>query len=243
MAENALLRQQLVVVARRVKRPIFRRHERAAVALLTAALPRWKDALLLGQPETVLRWHREGFRLLWRRTSRPTKTPTTRISPDVIDLVRRMATENRLWGAERIRGELLKLGIRVAKRSVQRHLHEGHRPRPRGQSWRAFLRNHTVWACDFLQTYDVWFRPVFAYFIVDTNTKQVVRVGVTRLGERHLEQVLEEYCVRYFNAARPHQGLDQHVPTPQIRKGFTKGSAIRSASVLGGLHHDYRIAA
>jgi putative transposase len=321
VAENALLRQQLVVAARKVRRPIFRRHERAAVALLTAALPRWKDALLLVQPETVLRWHREGFRLLWRRQSRPTKTPATRISPDVIALVRRMATENRLWGAERIRGELLKLGIRVAKRSVQRHLHEGHRPRPRGQSWRAFLRNHTVWACDFLQTYDVWFRPVFAYFIIDINTKQVVRVGVTGdptaqwtaqqlreatpfgagpdflirdndgkfgadfdravrgagmrvlrtairaplmnsvcerflgsvrrecldhmmiLGERHLDQVLQEYCLRYFNAARPHQGLDQHVPTPQIRKGFTKGSAIRSASVLGGLHHDYRIAA
>ena len=323
VAENALLRQQLVVVARRVKRPIFRRHERAAVALLTAALPRWKDALLLVQPETVLRWHREGVRLLWRRMSRPTKTPTTRISPDVIDLVRHMVAENRLWGAERIRGELLKLGIQVAKRTVQRHLHDGHRPRPRppGQSWRAFLRNHTVWACDFLQTYDVWFRPVFAFFIVDINTKQVVRVGVTRhptaqwtaqqlreatpfgagpeflirdndgkfgadfdraargagirvlrtairaplmnsvcerflgsvrrecldhmmtLGERHLEQVLEEYCLRYFNAARPHQGLDQHVPTPEIRTGCTKGSAIRSVSVLGGLHHDYRIAA
>ena len=60
VAENALLRQQLVVVARRVNRPIFRRHERAPVALLTAVLPRWKDALLLVQPETVLRWHREG---------------------------------------------------------------------------------------------------------------------------------------------------------------------------------------
>jgi putative transposase len=63
------------------------------------------------------------------------------------------------------------------------------------------------------------------------------------LGERHLEQVLEEYCLRYFNAARPHQGLDQHVPTPEIRTGCTKGQAIRSVSVLGGLHHDYRTAA
>jgi Alcohol dehydrogenase GroES-like domain/Integrase core domain len=63
------------------------------------------------------------------------------------------------------------------------------------------------------------------------------------LGERHLEQVLEEYCLRYFNAARPHRGLDQHVPTPEIRTGCTTGSAIRSVSVLGGLHHDYRTAA
>ena len=92
-----------------------------------------------------------------------------------------MAAENRLWGAERIRGELLKLGIQVAKRTVQRYMRERRSPAPpRGQSWQTFLHNHTVWACDFLQTYDVWFRPVFAFLIVDINTKQVVHVGVTR---------------------------------------------------------------
>jgi len=117
--------------------------------------------------------------LLWRWKSRSTTAP--RLSSDVIELVRRMAAENRLWGAERIRGELLKLGISVAKRTIQRHMRAGHRPLPpRGQSWHTFLSNHTVWACDFLQTYDVWFRPVFAFFIVDINTKQVVHGGVTR---------------------------------------------------------------
>jgi len=107
--------------------------------------------------------------------------PTPRVSPDLVELIRRMAAENRLWGAERIRGELLKLGIRVAKRTVQRYMRDRRNPTPpRGQSWHTFLHNHTVWACDFLQTYDVWFRPVFAFFIVDINTKQVVHVGVTR---------------------------------------------------------------
>ena len=92
-----------------------------------------------------------------------------------------MAKENRLWGAERIRGELLKLGIHVAKRTIQRYM-RGARPAApsRGQSWHGFLRNHTVWACDFLQTYDIWFRPIFAFFIVDVNTKRVVHVRVTR---------------------------------------------------------------
>jgi putative transposase len=92
-----------------------------------------------------------------------------------------MAAENRLWGAERIRGELLKLGIRVAKRTVQRYT-RGTRPAaPRsGQRWQTFLRNHTVWACDFLQAHDIWFRPVFAFFIVDVNAKRVVHVAVTR---------------------------------------------------------------
>jgi transposase InsO family protein len=92
-----------------------------------------------------------------------------------------MATENRLWGAERIRGELLKLGVRVAKRTVQRYMRGALPAGPRGgQGWRTFLRSHTVWACDYLQVYDVWFRPIFAFFIVDVNAKRVVHVAVTR---------------------------------------------------------------
>ncbi|HEY5373067.1 MAG TPA: integrase core domain-containing protein [Polyangiaceae bacterium] len=181
LTENVLLRQELIVAARKVKRPVFHRYERTLITLLVAALPRWRDALLLVKPETVLRWHREGFRLLWRWKSQPTKPPGPRVSPDVVELIRRMATENRLWGAERIRGELLKLGIHVAKRTIQRHMRASRRPLPpRGQSWHTFLRNHTVWACDFLQVYGVWSRPIFAFFIVDINTKRVVHVGVTR---------------------------------------------------------------
>ena len=93
-----------------------------------------------------------------------------------------MAEENRLWGAERIRGELLKLGIRVAKRTVQRYMRVLRR-RPRGgQTWATFLANHRhqVWACDFLQIYDLWFRPIFAFFIIDHGSRKVVHVGVTR---------------------------------------------------------------
>jgi len=92
-----------------------------------------------------------------------------------------MAAENVLWGAERIRGELLKLGIRVAKRTSQRHMTKARPPDPdRGQNWRTFLRNHTDWAGDFWQSYDIWFRPIFAFFVVDINSKRVVHVGVTR---------------------------------------------------------------
>jgi putative transposase len=175
LTENVLLRPQLIVAARKVKRPILKRRERGLITLLAAMLPRWRDALLLVKPETVLRWHSEGFRLLWRWKSRPMKAPAPRISSDVIELIQRMATENRPWGAERIRGELLKLGIRVAKRTVQRYMLDRRNPAPpRGQNWHTFLRNHTVWACDFLQAYDVWLRPIFAFFIVDINTKRAI---------------------------------------------------------------------
>jgi len=90
--------------------------------------------------------YREGFRLFWKRKSQG-KKPMARISPELIEPIRRMARENRLWGAERIRGELLKLGLRVAKRTVQRYTSVGLKPGD-SQSWSTFLRNHTVWACD-----------------------------------------------------------------------------------------------
>ncbi len=91
-----------------------------------------------------------------------------------------MATENRLWGAERIRGELLKLGVRVAKRTVQRHMRAARPQRPRGQTWATFLHNHAtdVWACDVLPVIDVG--SLFAFFIVDLASRRVIHVGVTR---------------------------------------------------------------
>jgi transposase InsO family protein len=181
VAENLLLRQQLIVAVRANKRPKFAVHERSLLVLLARLLPHWRDAVLLVKPETILRWHREGFRLLWRWKSRQ-KNPTSKLPAETITLIRRMAGENRLWGAERIRGELLKLGIRVAKRTVQRYMRVLRRRPGGGQTWATFLANHRhqVWACDFLQIYDLWFRPVFAFFIIDHGSRKVVHVGVTR---------------------------------------------------------------
>ena len=181
LAENALLRQQLIVASRKVKRPAFRPHERGVVVLLSRLVRNWRDAVLLVKPDTILHWHREGFRLFWRWKSRQPGKPQPRLPADVIALIRRMAEGNATWGAERIRGELLKLGIHVAKRTIQRYMRAVRPPAPpRGQKWHSFLQNHTVWACDFLQTYDIWFRPIFAFFIIDINSKEVVHVGVTR---------------------------------------------------------------
>jgi transposase InsO family protein len=123
---------------------------------------------------------RQAFQAIWRWKSGSAQR--FRVDPKTIELIQRMASENRLWGAERIRGELLKLGIRVSKRTIQKYLEATRAPRPGGQSWATFLKNHSrnMWACDFLQTHDVWFRPVFAFFVVNVGTREVVHFGVTR---------------------------------------------------------------
>jgi len=181
LAENALLRQQVLVLRRGVARPAVTRADRALLVLLAVRVRAWREALLLVQPETLLRWHRAGFRALWRRKSRPGPGRPP-LPPESVALVRQMAANNPLWGAERIRGELGKLGVRVAKRTIQTYLC-GHRaPRPRGQTWATFLRNHAheIWACDFLPVTDLLFRPLYAFCVVELATRRVVHVGATR---------------------------------------------------------------
>src|SRR5256886_17500796 len=165
VAENALLRQQLIVLKRQVKRPTFTRTDRILLVLLARVVRTWQQALLIVQSDTLLRWHRELFRLVWKRKSK-TASHTPKVAAQTIALIRQMATENRLWGAERIRGELLKLGIHVCKRTIQKYMRTVRTHQPRGQKWSTFLRNHAanIWACDFLQVTDLFFRPLFAFF-------------------------------------------------------------------------------
>jgi putative transposase len=180
IAENALLRQQLIVLRRQVKRPTFTRTDRMLLVLLARLVRTWQQALVIVQPDTLLRWHRELFRLFWKHKKAPAHQP--KVASATIALIRQMAKDNRLWDAERIRGELLKLGIHVCKRTIQKYMRTVRTRQPRGQKWTTFLRNHAaqVWACDFLQVTDLFFRPLFAFFIVELKSRRVMHVGVTR---------------------------------------------------------------
>jgi transposase InsO family protein len=181
IAENALLRQQLIMLKRQVKRPVCTKTDRILLVLRARAVRVWKQTLFIVQPETLLRWHRELFRLYWKHRSKA-YSHKPKVAAETIALIREMATENRLWGAERIRGELLKLGIHVCKRTIQKYSRNVRSPQPRGQKWATFLHNHAaqIWACDFLQITNIFFRPLFAFFIIEHKSRKVIHVGVTR---------------------------------------------------------------
>jgi hypothetical protein len=146
IAENAMLRQQLIVLNRQVKRSHLTNADCLRLVLLARCTRFWQQALHIVQPDTLLRWHRDLFRLYWRFKSRQ-KNREARITQEVIDLIKQMAQENRLWGAERMRGELLKLGIDASKRTIQKYL-DKFRLSPAGsQTWGTFLKNHArhIW--------------------------------------------------------------------------------------------------
>jgi putative transposase len=183
IAENALLRQQVIVLRRSAKRPRCTPTERALLVLLASRLRTWRSALLIVQPDTLHRWQRELFRRYWRRKSHvaaPTHRPP--IAPETVAMIREMAGANRTWGAERMRGELLKLNIRVAKSTIQRYMRGARSPRRSGQTWATFLANHghDIWAADFLPVTDLLFRQLYAFFVVEIASRRVVHVGVTR---------------------------------------------------------------
>jgi transposase InsO family protein len=182
--ENVFLRQQVIVLKRQIARPQLTAKDRGLLVLLASRVKDWKNALLLVKPETLLRWHREGFRLFWRAKSTG-QARQRRIAAETIALIQQMAIENRRWGTKRIRGELLKLGLRVNKGTIRHYMWQARRqlpPQHHGQSWATFLANHAsqIWACDFVQTFDLFFRTVFLFFIIEHGSRWVVHVGVTR---------------------------------------------------------------
>src|SRR5260370_20090217 len=137
--ENLALRQQVAILRREVKKPTLTPADRLFWVGLMKSWDGWKDSLILVQPETVIRWFRVGFKRYWTRRSR-LLGGLPGIDPELRTLVRTMAIANPLWGAPRIHGELLKLGIEVSQRTVSRLMPR--RRKPPSQTWRTFLDNH-----------------------------------------------------------------------------------------------------
>ena len=194
--ENAFLRQQLIVLNRQVVRPACKPHERVLLVMLASGLRSWKQALTIVQPDTLLRWHCDLYRWLWKRKSRGRKQHgRPPLSEETIRLIQSMSRENRIWGANRIHGELLKLGLRAAKSTIQHYIKYIRDPGSSQQRWRTFIHNHAseIWACDILQTYDLFFRAIFVFVIIELKNRSVVHFGVTRHPtDKWLAQQLRE---------------------------------------------------
>src|SRR5262245_8535425 len=179
-AENAALRHQVIVLQRKVRgRVEFTRSDRLFLVLLYHWFPSVLNVITIIRPETLVRWHRAGFRHYWRWKSRNLggRPP---IPADLRALIRRMSIENALWGAPRIRGELLKLGFRVAQSTVAKYMAK--RGDPSGQRWSTFLHNHAphIAAMDLLVVPTVSFVQLSVLVIVRLARWELVWINVTR---------------------------------------------------------------
>jgi putative transposase len=179
LAENALLRQQLVVLRRAAPHPRLKARDRLATAWVSRLFPAVLDAVLIVRPETVLRWHRSIWKLLWRRRSRR-RVGRPPIDADTRALIRRMWKENLRWGEDLIAAELAKLGHHVSPRTVAKY-RPANLPRGRGQKWSTFIRNHLgqTWAADWFTIVTLRFQVLYAFVILDLGRREVVRLGVT----------------------------------------------------------------
>jgi len=178
--ELAALCQQVGVLKRKRRRPRLDRFDRLFWLALRRVWSRWADALLIVKPDTVVRWHRAGFRLYWRMLCRH-QPSRPKLPLEVQKLIRRMAVENPTWGAPRIHGELLKLGFEVGERTVSRYLARFKRRGDPSKLWLTFLKNHreAIAAMDFFTVPTATFRLLYCFFVISHDRRRIVHFNAT----------------------------------------------------------------
>ena len=193
--ENVALRQQIVVLKRSVKRAKIEDSDRVFWILMRRLLDSWRDALLIVKPETVIQWHRKGWKYFWRRKSLRGKPGRPPIEPAVIELIRRISRENVTWGAPRIASELALLGHQVAESTVAKYMVR--HPKKPSQTWRTFLANHmsVAAACDFFVVPSLTFKPLYCYVVLTHDRRKIVHVNVTQhpTDEWTARQIVEAF--------------------------------------------------
>src|ERR1700674_777778 len=203
-AENAALRHQLIVLRRKVRgRAQLSNNDRWFFVQLYRWFPSILEVVTILRPETLVRWHRDGFRRYWRWKSR-SRGGRPQIDLELRTLIRQMSIENLLWGAPRIRGELLKLGFSVAQSTVATYM-----VRRRGspsQGWRTFLRNHApdIAAMDFFVVPTIGFRILYGFVIVRLHRRDLVWINVTT-------NPTAEWVARQVTEAFPWEGAPRYM--------------------------------
>ncbi len=195
--EIVALRQQLMVLKRQTKRARLRRSDRLFWVLLRRAWSLWANSLLIVKPDTVVRWHRKGFRLYWRFLSRRKSVGRPITGHEVRTSLHTMANENPTWGAPRIHGELLKLGFEISERTVSRYLSRLYRRDGAAQRWRTFLKNHreAIAGMDFFSVITANFRILYCLFLIRHHRREIIHLNVTEhpTGEWVVQQLREAF--------------------------------------------------
>ena len=230
IVENVLLRQQLIILKRQIKRPQLSNPDRIRLVLLSHFTKFWKQTLHIIQPDTLLSWHRNLFRNDWRRKSqgRP------RVASETISLIRRMVKENKLWGAERIRGELLKLGIALSKRTIQKYMPK-RKELGSSQTWATFLKNQAngIWACDFTVVHDWLFRQWYVFVVMELKTRRIVHTGITTYPT-------DEWTAQQLREATPWGSGPKYLIRDRDKKYATRFSAVAFGSGIKEVKTPYR---
>jgi putative transposase len=198
-AENLFLRKQLALYQERRVKPRCADDAGRITLVTLSRLIDWRAVLTIVKPDTLIRWHRKGFRLFWRWKSRAPGRPPLPL--DVQRLIAVMARANTMWGEERIAAELrLKLGLCVSPRTVRRYMPRGGRPRHgvSSQQWSTFVRNHAeaILACDFFVTITATFRTLYVFVVLDVGTRRIAHWNVT-------EHPTAEWTVQQFRGILP----------------------------------------
>ncbi len=183
LLENLALRQQLLAMQRQKPKPRLARLDRLFWIVARRLWPKWKQALVIVTPETVVRWHRAGFRLYWNWISRHRKAfGRKRINKELRELIFRMVAENPTWGVPRIHGELLKLGFDVSERTVSRWVSRAPKKPEPAQRWRVFLQNHreAIAAMDFFTVPSLTFGVLYCFFVIAHDRRRILHCNVTR---------------------------------------------------------------
>src|SRR6266571_4223335 len=183
LLENLALRQQLVALKRRHPRPSLGLFDKLFWVIARWIWSAWKHSLILVTPETVVRWHRTGFRIYWRLVSRVRRPVGRRPTPkEVRELIFRMVAENPTWGAPRIHGELRMLGFELSERTISRWMKRAPRDTDRAKRWLAFLRNHreAIAAMDFFTVPTITFRVLYGFFVISHDRRCILHFTVTR---------------------------------------------------------------
>ena len=196
--ENLALRHQLGVLGRSVKRPKLTAVDRLLWTWVCEVWSDWRSALIIVKPETVIAWHRKGFRLFWTWKVRHGQPGRPAVPKDVRELIRKMSRENPLWGAPRIHGELLKLGIDIGATSVGKYLVRN--KRPPSQTWRTFLENHvkSMVSVDFFTVPTIRFQVLYVFLVLAHDRRRIVHFNVTAhpTAEWTAQQLRESFPFR-----------------------------------------------